>query len=209
LNDREFERFIEYIFQWAGYSVEFTAPLHEGDGIDLKLYVGPISTGRLEAAVQVKQWAEHNKIVGEKVNNLRGGLPEGDNVVGFFVTTSTFNDNALVQAKRHRRVWPIDGAHLVRYINYVHGSHLRSVTAVGPNSSLAAYASHPTSPTALFAADEIVRRSPDVTSVLTLANHKGGVGKTTTALNLAFGLSGRHHKKNVLLVDMDPQANTT
>lgn len=95
---------------------------------------------------------------------------------------------------------------LMRYIRYVGGSRVNGEYADVPITP-----PYPTELSYLFEADNAMRataRPPRHTRILTIANGKGGVAKTTSALNVAFALAYRH-KLRVLLVDMDGQASAT
>lgn len=203
----QFEDFVQHVFVCAGYFVEKVAHRHQKYYVDLHLRrTGP--RGAVVARVEVRRYTTALIIQGAVMKFLGALHLEGPGK-GFIVTTSDFTGPAYRAANlSHGKVTLINGERLLRYITYIGGSRETGQFAgarIGPPE--------PTTPLCITKADtysEHLKKTDTSSRVLTLSNNKGGVAKTTTALNVGFALADpQQHNKRVLLIDMDSQANLT
>jgi len=195
LSPQDFEHFVAYVLRRAGYEVKEVG-LRWLRGVDLELRL-PGRT-RIFGGVECKRFAPDHMVSASIVQHIRGAdVVSKPGAKPFVITTSDFKDTAHDMAESgEKRVYLVNGNQLVRYITYIQGSRNDDDDVISPLS-----------PEFFAGRDKPPAQNAGSATILTVANNKGGVGKTTTAYYL--GVEFARHGKRVLMIDLDGQGNLT
>jgi chromosome partitioning protein len=180
LSNQEFDSLLIHIFKLAGYEV------NRGDA---SLYLA--YNNRVIALVMYSYAAQVNVGSGLADSLRQARDNSGIDAAGIGITRTSFISPTL----NDPRITLINGDQLLRYFDFLRGSRLE-------NARMA-----PLSPDFLPFVDEMRSCFDGKPNVIAITNNRGGIGKSTTAMNLAYGLASKG--KTVLAIDLDAQANFT
>lgn len=195
LSPNDFEHFVAYVLRRAGYDVKVVGR-HWLRGVDLEMRRPGLKA--IVGGVECKRYQPEDLVPASVVAHLLGAASVSKpGAKPYVITTSDFHPNAHKKAEagaKHAHL--MNGAQLVRYITYIRGSRHDDDETISLIS-----------PEYFCGRDEPTHHPAGAAKILTVANNKGGVGKTMTAYYL--GAAFAHQGKRVLLIDLDGQANLT